>query len=296
MWSEYSGGLGSEQDVTRVLVTGGNGFIGHHLCRRLINYGHDVIVLVHHHRQRLPCSPSLVAVQGDVMAVESITAAIDKQGPVDVIAHLATEPPGPGLRLGINEIGTVNVLHAARVAGVRRVVFTSTMSVFDFLDPDLPIPVGEDHPVDPTGAYGVEKYTAEEHCRSIVEQDDGGADGGELEVVILRLAGVYGPGKRAGAVDNFLQASLHGDAIEIVTDRGVDLLWVEDAVTVVTRALGAGAAAGTMQVDSGHAVHLSQIARAAADTVCHKGQAAPSITVQSRGHSFCLDISRARRA
>jgi nucleoside-diphosphate-sugar epimerase len=277
--------------VTRVLVTGANGFVGHHLCRGLIDGGYEVVALVHRHRERLPSSASLQVVPGDVLDPASLLNAMRRHGPIAAVAHLATEPPErpkesvAGLsRRETNVSGTENVLHAACRADVQRVVFTSTMSVFDFLDPDLPIPLKEQHPVAPRDPYGVEKSVAEGICRRVT--DDAG-----LPVVILRLAGVYGPGKRSGAVYNFLRSVLQAEAIHIAADRGVDLLWVDDAVDAVIRALAADVTAGTLHVGSGQAVPLSTIAQAA--TCIVGGEEQRTITVQAPGNSFCLDITRA---
>jgi UDP-glucose 4-epimerase len=265
--------------VTRVLVTGSNGFVGHHLCRRLVDRGAEVLALVHRRGDRLPNSPALLQLAGDVLDPASLARTLSEHGPVGAIAHLATEPPGDGARAGTNQTGTANILLAARGAGVRRVVFTSTMSVFDFLDPKLPLPLGEQHPVHPVDRYGREKHLSEQLCRRAV-------DDGDLDVPILRLAGVYGPGKRAGAVYNFLRAALQGESITIAADRGVDLVWVEDALT-------GEKVMGTFHIGSGQAVPLSEVARTAIDVADASAQA--RVIVSGSGNSFCLDIGRARR-
>jgi UDP-glucose 4-epimerase len=272
--------------VTRVLVTGSNGLIGHHLCRRLVDRGAEVIALVHRRGDRLPNSPALLRFAGDVLDSASLARALGEHGPVGAIAHLATEPPGDGARAGTNETGTANILHAAREAGVRRVVFTSTMSVFDFLDPQLRLPLSEQHPVHPVDRYGLEKHLAEQLCRRAV-------DDGDLGVPILRLAGVYGPGKRRGAVYNFLYAALQGESITIAADRGVDLVWVEDVVGAVEDALTEGEVIGTFHIGSGQAVSLSEVARTAIEVA--GASAAARVIVGGSGNSFCLDIGRARR-
>ncbi|HCL31422.1 MAG TPA: hypothetical protein DIC52_23725 [Candidatus Latescibacteria bacterium] len=120
-------------------------------------------------------------------------------------------------------MGTANIVAAAQAAGVQRLVFTSTMSVFDFMSPTLPLPLDEGDEVAPVDVYGEEKYAAELICQQAAER-------GDLAIPILRFAGVYGPGKAAGAVYNFLCHALRGEGISIAANRGVDLLWVEDAV------------------------------------------------------------------
>ncbi len=91
---------------------------------------------------------------------------------------------------------------------MRHVVFTSTMSVSDFLAAGLSLPLDERHPVRPVDRYGLEKLAAEQLRRQAVYV-------GDIGVTILRLVGAYGPGKRAGALYNFLRQALQGESITI---------------------------------------------------------------------------------
>ncbi len=267
----------------RVLVTGANGFVGHHLCRRLLGNGVRVSALIHQGQERLPEVTSLLTLTGDVRDADGMVASLTGHDPVDAIAHLATQPPGAGPRCGTNEQRTTNVLLAARGAGVGRVVFTSTMSVFDFLHDEPQPPLDEDHPPDPRDAYGAEKLAAEHRCRA--------EEGGGLCVPILLLAGLFGPGKRAGAVYNFRRSALLDEEIIIAADRRVDLLWVEDAVSAVVEALSPEGPTGTYHIGSGVAQSLSSIARMAVEVA----GSTTAVTVQGPGNSFCLDIHRARQ-
>lgn len=276
----------------RVLVTGANGFVGHHLCRHLLGAGHDVVALVHHGRERLDAvaaaavasgSAPVVACPCDLLDAASLAATLSLHCPVDVVAHLAAEPPGDGPRRGVNTQGTHNVLDAARQAGVGRVVFTSTMSVFDFLDPNLPLPLDESHPPAPRDAYGAEKLIAEQLCRA--------ASAESLPVPVLRLAAVFGPGKRGGAVYNFLRAALEGRHIDIPANRRVDLLWVEDAAAAVVRALDPQVVPAVYHIGSGAALALANVAR----TATRVARQSCRIRVRGDGNAFCLDIGRAQR-
>ena len=157
-------------------MTGANGFVGHHLCRRLVDRDAEVLALVHRRADRQPNAPALVQVAGDVLDPASLARGLNEHGAVDAIAHLATEPPGDGTRFGTNETGTANILDAARGIGVCHVVFTSTMSVFDFLAAGLPLPLDERHPVRPVDRYGREKLAAEQsdlRNRSVVDRSRG---------------------------------------------------------------------------------------------------------------------------
>jgi dTDP-4-dehydrorhamnose reductase len=76
-------------------------------------------------------------------------------------------------------VGTANIVAAAQAAGVQRLVFTSTMSVFDFMSPTLPLPLDEGDEVAPVNVYGEEKYAAELICQQAAER-------GDLAIPILR--------------------------------------------------------------------------------------------------------------
>lgn len=189
-------------------------------------------------------------------------------------------------RTGANVAGTENLLHAAQRAGVGHIVYTSTMSVFDFLARDLPPRLPEDHPTDPRDEYSSEKLAGE-----MILQ----AGASELPVTILRLAGVFGPGKAAGAVHAFLTAALQDESIVIETDRAVDLLWIGDAVEAVVRALRNGPLP-LLHIGSGQAVQLSDLAHRAIAAGGAGGTRTASMVCGPRGNSFCLDIRRARQA
>lgn len=258
--------------------------MGRHLCRDLVNAGHEVVAFLRQPDIDAPganCATRTVA--GDILDRASVDRALREHGAVDAICHLATEPPGDGPRSGANTVGTRVVLAAAVDAGVGRLVFTSTMSVHDFLDPELPEPVPEDHRPSPRDAYGREKLEAEGDCLRAAERND-------LRVCVLRLAGVYGPGKRAGAVYNFCRAVLTGRPLDIAVNRSVDLLWVEDAARAVRLAAEVMPTDTLLHIGSGVATPLDEVARQAAQI---SGRDA-DIRVGASGNAFCLDIARAR--
>jgi UDP-glucose 4-epimerase len=268
----------------KLLVTGAGGFIGTHLCRLLLAQGHEVVALLRPQR----VWPGEGEGSGfrvetcDVLDQERL-AALCARAQVECIYHLAVQPPEePQREAQVNTLGTLSALQAGCQAGVRRLVFTSSMSVYNFLAPAC-LPVDEDHPLAPQQEYGAEKELAEEYCRTR-------ATG--MEVLVLRLAGVYGPGKRRGAVYQFLRAALDGQPIAIPVDRGVDLLYVEDAVQALAAAAQRGVGRQVLNIGSGGALPLSQVAALA----CRQAGNSVPISCGPSGAAFCLDISRARAA
>jgi UDP-glucose 4-epimerase len=224
--------LDKKSHPTRALVSGGAGFIGHHLVRRLLGDGYQVHVLDNFatgSRERLE-GLDVTLVEGDLRSYERAHTAV--RG-TDVVFHLGALPSVPRsvqdpLTTGaVNVEGTLNVLLAARDESVRRVVFASSSSVYG-ASPSLP-KSESDQPL-PISPYGVSKVAAEHYCRAFTAVY-------ELETVSLRLFNVFGPGQDplsqyAAVVPRFI-AALSSGKRPIVYGDGTqtrDFTYVEDVV------------------------------------------------------------------
>src|SRR5215207_3081428 len=170
------------------LVTGGGGFIGHHLVRRLLADGHEVRVLDNFStglRERLE-GLEVNVVEGDLRSYERAHTAVRS---TDVVFHLGALPSVPRsvqdpLTTGaVNVEGTLNVLLAARDEGVRRVIFASSSSVYGNTGT---LPRFETQFPDPLSPYAVSKLAAERYAVSFVRVYG-------LETVTLRYFNVFGP-------------------------------------------------------------------------------------------------------
>jgi UDP-glucose 4-epimerase len=228
------------------LVTGGGGFIGHHLVRRLLGDGHEVRTLDNFstgRRERLE-GLEVSLVEGDLRSYERAHAAV--RG-TDVVFHLGALPSVPRsvqdpLTTGaVNVEGTLNVLLAARDEEVRRVVFASSSSVYG-ANPVLPKNEA-DQPL-PVSPYGVSKLSAEHYCRAFTTVYG-------LETVSLRLFNVFGPGQDplsqyAAVVPKFIAALGSGSRPIVYGDGNQtrDFTYVDDVVEAFTLAISAPAAAG----------------------------------------------------
>lgn len=170
----------------KILVTGGTGFTGKALVRRLIDLGHQVVAL--DYKEGLKTQElrdwGAEVVLGSVTDPEAVRRAM--QG-VELVHHLAAafrEMNVPDSYYHeVNVGGTRNVLEAAMAEGVRKVIYCSTCGVHGNVDHP---PAGEDAPIQPADYYQRTKYEAEPVVRQFHERG--------LKTVILRPAAIYGPG------------------------------------------------------------------------------------------------------
>src|SRR5436190_16953846 len=171
------------------LVTGGAGFIGSHLVRRLIAAGDDVRVLDDLSTGNLgnleELDGSCTFIRGDIRNVSAVREAVDG---VEVVYHLAALPSvarsvsDPIRSNAVNVEGTLNVLVAARDAQVGRVVYASSSSVYG----DTPtLPKHEEMPSSPLSPYAAAKLAGESYCRAFASVYG-------LLTVSLRFFNVFG--------------------------------------------------------------------------------------------------------
>ncbi|MBM9467704.1 NAD-dependent epimerase/dehydratase family protein [Nakamurella leprariae] len=228
----------------RTVVTGGAGFIGSSLVRRLLADGHAVTVVDDLSRGR---RDNLAGLSGDLELVErDVTAAgLDRvlaAARPEVVFHLAAQidvrasVQDPQQDARVNVLGTINVAEAAVAAGVRKVVFTSSGGSI-YGTPDR-LPVDEDAPINPLSPYAVAKVSGELYLNAFAQLHG-------LQCTHLALANVYGPRQdphgEAGVVAIFAQAMLAGRPTRLYGDGGNtrDYVFVEDVADAFCRAAGA---------------------------------------------------------
>ena len=245
----------------RTLVTGGAGFIGSNIVRRLLELGHEPVVLDNvssGYRENLV--PGVAFVEGDVRDRESVKAAIDGCG---VVLHLAASVGNarsiadPQTDSAINVVGTLNVLEAARAQGIERVVFSSSAGVFGELKT---LPIAEDHPQDPDSPYGTSKLAAEKMC--LVYNKLYG-----MRTVCLRYFNVYGPHQRFDAYGNvipiFADRILKGVPMTIFGDgeQTRDFVNVADVAAANLAAAFTAEVRGVFNIGSGGRITINELAR-----------------------------------
>ena len=230
----------------RILVTGGAGFIGSHVCERLGGRGDDVVIVdsfdpfyspevKRRNIEALLSSGRARLIVADICDLDAIERQLDE--PPDAIVHLAAragvrpslEKPLEYARTNVE--GTLSILELARRLGIRPFVFGSSSSVYG---DSTPVPFVESQPAaDPISPYAATKRAGELLCRSHAHLFG-------LSLICVRLFTVYGPRQRPDlAIHKFSRLMSDGRPIPFFGDGTSerDYTFVSDIVDGIVRAL-----------------------------------------------------------
>ncbi len=221
----------SDTKTTKVLVTGGAGFIGSHLVDALVEEGHSVVVIDNLSTgKRSQVNKKAKFIKADIRNLKKIKPYFKG---ADWVYHLAARAriqpsiKDPVSTFDHNILGTLNVLLAARDAGVKRVIYSASSSSYG--DQDT-LPLHEEMTPRFKSPYSLSKYVGEEMCRLFSNLYG-------LETVSLRYFNVYGPrqllnGAYATVAGIFLKQFKDGKPLTIVGDGGIrrDFTHVSDVV------------------------------------------------------------------
>ena len=245
----------------KTLVTGGAGFIGSNLARQLLADGHAVTILDNFqsgHRINLDAVPQARFVEGDIRDKALVDALAEG---VDAIFHLAASVGNkrsidmPIDDAQTNILGTLNILEAARVHRVPKVVFSSSAGIFGELKT---LPIQEDHPVEPDSPYGASKLGAEKAGLAYAKLYG-------IRFVALRYFNVYGPHQRLDPYGNvipiFVFRMLRGEPITIFGDgeQTRDFISVQDVVQANYRSALAPDVWGAFNIGSGTRISINAL-------------------------------------
>jgi UDP-glucose 4-epimerase len=247
--------------MSKALVTGGAGFIGSNVVRLLVEEGYDVVVLDNlttGYRANLERFPGISLIEGDVRDTAAVEGAM--RG-VETVFHLAASVgntrsiESPVEDSEVNVIGTLRVLEAARRAGVRKIVCSSSAAIFGELKQ---LPIAEDHPCEPDSPYGVSKLAEEKHCLAYAKLHD-------MEAVCLRYFNVYGVNQRFDAYGNvipiFAHHMLKNEPLRVFGDgeQTRDFVNVRDVARANLLAARARGVSGAFNIASGESITINRL-------------------------------------
>ncbi|MEM2936234.1 MAG: NAD-dependent epimerase/dehydratase family protein [Candidatus Bathyarchaeia archaeon] len=218
-----------------VLITGGTGFIGSHLARRLVKEGRKVVLfdVAPNYRRIDDIKDAVKVVRGDLALWSNVLDAV-RENEVTEIFHLgavlsAASEANPTASFKANVEGTFNVLEAARLFGAKKVLFPSSYATYG---PGFSNPVGEDERQEPRTAYGVSKVFGElwglYYCHRY-----------GIDFRALRFTSIVGPGSGVGAASAYasliIQKAALGEAYEVNVDEGarIPIIYYKDAVNAL---------------------------------------------------------------
>ena len=286
----------------RALVTGAAGFIGSTLVDRLRADGHQVVGLDNFATGRagniehLADDPDFRFVEADIVTAD-LTEVLTQHSP-EVIFHLAAQidvrhsVADPVFDASVNVVGTIRLADAARSAGVRKIVHTSSGGSIYGTPPRYP--TGEDVPTDPASPYAAGKVAGEIYLNTYRHLYG-------LQCSAIAPANVYGPRQdphgEAGVVAIFAQALLEGRPTKVFGDGSNtrDYVFVDDVVDAFVRASGEHGDGQRFNVGTGVETSDRQLHSAVAAAVGAPDD--PEFHPPRLGdlRRSCLDTERARR-
>lgn len=278
----------------KILVLGGNGFIGSHIVDQLLNNGHEVRIFDRSANRWQPPYPQVGYFIGDFSDAPMLAEAM--QG-VDAVVHsISTTVPStsnldPVADIQSNLVNSVRLMQMMIMANVKRLVFISSGGTVYGVPQKLP--VAETHPLDPICSYGVVKLAIEKYM-GMFEYLHG------IQTLILRASNPFGSrqghGGVQGAVATFMQKIMAGEKITIWGDGSVrrDYLYVTDLADLCCKAV-ASEETGVFNAGYGQGYTLNELIVAIEGVV---GKKALVDYVQARKfdvQDIVLDIHKAKQ-
>ncbi|KAF5423995.1 MAG: UDP-glucose 4-epimerase [Candidatus Methanocomedens sp.] len=283
----------------KYLVTGGAGFIGSHLCERLLEKG-EVVCLDNFDPYYSPQAkrknieplikhPDFELVEGNILDRELLSRLF---ADVDYVFHNAAQA---GVRASVenplkthevNATGTLNLLEAAADSGVRKVINASSSSVYGKVSY---LPFDEDHPNVPVSPYGASKLVAEHYCRVFSELHG-------LETVSLRYFTVFGPRMRPDlAINIFTGKALNNEPIEVFGDgeKTRDFTFIDNIIDANLRVIERGS--GVYNIGGGERISINELAKRIVAIVGSESKIIYSDSVKGDAEHTWSDVSKARR-
>jgi UDP-glucose 4-epimerase len=289
-----------------MFVTGGAGFIGSHLCDRLLAEGHRVIAIDDLSTGRIAnlaeargYGQSFTFFNADVRS-DGLLALFERHRP-EVVMHLAAQPgvrpslEDPIRDASVNLMGLLNVLECCGRTGVRKVVFASSGGTIYGEPRKVPVKESAASGSRPTSPHGIAKKASEDYLR-FYERYRG------VDYTALALGNVYGPRQdphgEAGVVAIFAAGMLAGEAPTIFGDGNQtrDFVFIDDTVHAFALAAGERASGKLLNVGTGLETSVNGLYRMLAEIVGFEGEARSGPLPAGELRRIALDNALAAQA
>ncbi len=285
----------------KIGVTGGAGYIGSFLIKKLVEAGHSVVSIDNesigdYSYLRKYEGEKIALVKGDIRDKEDL---MEIWKGCDAVAHLAALSnleicdEQPEEAVSVNIFGTYQVMEAVKALGIPRVVFCSSAAIYG--EPKI-IPVSEDSPLDALNLYGVTKIAGEKIVNSYWYNDG-------IETINLRFGNLYGVGLYTqwyAVIPKFVKQAIDGEEITIYGDGGAtrDYIHIEDIVRAVIKSLSTPNLGGETFNLGGETITVNQIAQMVIEEVEKATDTKPKTvnTAPRLGETreFSYDLSKTR--
>lgn len=263
----------------KLLITGIAGFVGSRLAEVALKRGFEV--------------KGISRKEIDLTNSKAVSDLLLHWRP-DAILHVAARlPRTPNeeaeIFLDDNIRASLNVLHYAKEAGVKQVVLSSTMSVYD--SPPIYLPVDEKHPAELSNPYGMSKRALEIYAKLYASD--------KMRVTILRYSGIYGKGQKSGAIPAFIGRCLKNEPIYLESEGKPtsDYVWIENVVEANLLALKAPLTSNYEIFNIGSGVELSvlSLAEMIRSFCSSNSQISFSDKSSPRNFRFYFDVTKAKQ-
>lgn len=244
----------------KILLLGGNGFIGLHLVHALCNAGYSLKIFgrTDSANNQAP-SDNIEFIEGDFANKSDIESALEN---IDICFHLIstvlpkTSNQDPIFDIETNLLSTVHFLNLAVKVKLKKIIFISSGGTVYGVPHYLPI--DEHHVTQPRCSYGINKLAIEKYLHLFYDLYG-------LDYQVLRLANPYGKGQRIqngqGVISTFLTKALQGETVEVWGDGSTvrDYIYISDVVNALLRAITYNGPSKVLNIASGQGQSLNQV-------------------------------------
>ncbi len=273
-----------------ILITGATGYLGSRVTEILSKKGLELVCCA---KDPTTKQNNTSYVQGDITDMKFVDGLF-KTNRIELVIHLAAniemknEKENISNIMNANVLGTANIIAAMINNKVKKIIFASSMAVIGI---PKQLPVGRNHRCRPLSVYGLSK----KHAEDIIEYvaNEYGITG-----CTIRFPGLFGGGRKSGAIYNFVENALKNTAIKINLETPViwDIMHVDDAAMIIAKAvdrIDEIKKHETFGVDYGEPVEISDVAKR---VVVHaKSDSKIMVTGNKKSHPFCFDNNDFRR-